>query len=465
VLIRHVDVDGRLADVTLKEGRVLAVTAAGPNPARAADVDGRGGAVLPGLHDHHIHLLAAAAARRSLTVGPPDVQTPGQLAAAIRAADADAPPGEWLRGLGYHESVSGPLGRDDLDRLVPGRPVRIQHRSGAMWMLNSRAIELLHLEAACHRGLERETSGRVTGRIYGMDELLRGRWGGPAPDLAGVGAQLLAFGITGVTDATPTNRAEDVELLAGAVAAGVIPQSLRITGGIDLDPAAAPMLPRGPVKLMVADHELPPLADLADSVALAHGRQRPVAIHCVSRVALVLAVAAWEQAGVMDGDRLEHGAVVAPEQAAWLAGHRVTVVTQSGFVAQRGDQYLAEVDAGDRPHLWPARSLACAGVALAGSSDAPFGDADPWRGMVAAVTRRTAGGRVLGPSECLSPAAALDLYLAPLESPGGQPRRVVPGAEADLVLLDAPLAEVLAEPSAERVVLTVRAGEAVFRRF
>jgi predicted amidohydrolase YtcJ len=291
-----------------------------------------------------------------------------------------------------------------------------------------------------------------------MDEWLRGKWGGPSLDLPGVGTQLLGLGITGVTDATPTNRTEDVELLASSVAAGVIPQRVQVTGGLDLDPDAAPALPRGPVKLMVPDHDLPAINELIASIAIAHRRGRPVAIHGVTRVALVLAVAAWDQAGVLAGDRLEHGAVVPPEQAAWLAKERVTVVTQPGFVAARGDQYLDEVDAEDQPHLWPCRSLAGAGVPLAGSSDAPLGDPDPWAAMAAAMTRRTSSGRVLGPAQRLAGRAALDLYLAPLEWPGGQPRQVAPGVDADLVLLDSPLHDVLEEPSSERVVLTVRAG-------
>ncbi|MBV8162513.1 MAG: amidohydrolase, partial [Acidimicrobiia bacterium] len=49
-------------------------------------------------------------------------------------------------------------------------------------------------------------------------------------------------------------------------------------------------------------------------------------------------------------------------------------------------------------------------------------------------------------------------------SPGGPPRRVEPGARADLVLLDAPLAEALAEPSAERVRLTMGGGDVLYTR-
>ena len=52
----------------------------------------------------------------------------------------------WIRGVGYFESVAGELDRARLDRLAPARPLRIQHRSGALWMLNSAAVDRLGLD-------------------------------------------------------------------------------------------------------------------------------------------------------------------------------------------------------------------------------------------------------------------------------------------------------------------------------
>jgi hypothetical protein len=68
---------------------------------------------------------------------------------------------------------------------------------------------------------------------------------------------------------------------------------------------------------------------------------------------------------------------------------------------------------------------------------------------------------VLGPDEQVSPERALHLLLGDLRDPGGSPRRVAVGAPADLCLLDAPLAAVLADPSADRVATTVIAGRIV----
>ena len=146
-----------------------------------------------------------------------------------------------------------------------------------------------------------------------------------------------------------------------------------------LDGTAAPELERGPVKVIVADHYLPSLDELVDSYASARAGDRCLAVHCVTRTALVLALAAWEVVGTRPGDRIEHGAVIPLELAARIAELELTVVTQPGFVAERGDDYLRDVDPGDRADLWRCATLRAAGIPVGGSTDAPFGHPDPWR--------------------------------------------------------------------------------------
>lgn len=69
---------------------------------------------------------------------------------------------------------------------------------------------------------------------------------------------------------------------------------------------------------------------------------------------------------------------------------------------------------------------------------------------------------LLGADERIAPARALDLFLTPAEDPGGPPRRVAPGAPADLVLLDDSLERVLAEPDRAHVVATVHGGRLTY---
>ena len=144
----------------------------------------------------------------------------------------------------------------------------------------------------------------------------------------------------------------------------------------------------------------------------------------------------------MPGDRLEHASVLPLGLEHRLRELGVAVVTQPNFIAERGDAYAREVDAEDLEALYRCRTLLAAGVAVAGGTDAPFGIADPWRAMRAAVERRSHNGCVLGAAEALTPRAALDLFLSALHTPGAAPRQVRVGAPADLCLLHVPLADV-----------------------
>lgn len=459
LLFRDVEVAGERTDVLVVGRSIAAVGPSLPASATSTVVDGGGGALLPGLHDHHLHLLALAAARASVPVGPPEVRDQRSLAAALGAADRTLPPGAWLRATGYHQSVAGDLDRTDLDRLVARRPVRVQHRSGARWILNSAAIDALRLAELDRTGIERGPDGLPTGRLHRADAWLRDLLPRALPDLAAVGAELAGHGVTGVTDATPYTTLDDLQPLAEAVRSGALPQRVVVTGAPELAGAEAPEgLEWGPVKIVIDDADYPALDALCDQFRTGHRHGRPVAVHCVTRAALVLALAAWDVVGARPGDRVEHGSVIPPDLRPVLRHHGLTVVTQPGFVAERGDQYLAEVDPGDLPHLYPCRSLLDAGIPVAASTDAPYTDPDPWRAIAAASTRTTATGNVLGADEVLEPRAALDLFSGGPHQPGGPPRSVVPGARADLCLLTVPLAPALARPAGTRVMCITNAG-------
>jgi predicted amidohydrolase YtcJ len=470
LLLRDVVVEGRLVDVRVSQGLVAAVDRPlAPEPGDEV-VDGRRGALLPGLHDHHIHLVALAAAEEAPWVGPPVVNDDDAFVAALRHADTALGSGEWLRAIGYHESVTGRLDRWRLDALVEDRPVRVQHRTGSEWVLNSPALAAVGLDGpgdaaedgqgADRRGVERDGAGQATGRLRGLDRWLQDRVPPlPEPDLAAVGRRLSRYGVTGVTDATPSTHPEDMAPVAAAVVGGVLPQRVVVTGGPRLTVVDAPApLVRGPVKIVWADYAPPDHADLVRWIVTAHDAGRSVAVHCVTRPGLGAALAAWDEAGVMPGDRVEHGSVVPPDLRSQVASRGLVVVTQPGFVLERGDRYLAEVHPGDLPHLYPCRSLIEAGIAVGGGTDAPFGHPDPWRAIATAVERRTFEGAPLGVREAISPERALALFLTPPEAPGGLIRRVTVGVPADLCLLDGPLSRVLEDPSSSHVALTIHGG-------
>ncbi|WP_308198258.1 amidohydrolase family protein [Rhodococcus sp. ARC_M6] len=106
------------------------------------------------------------------------------------------------------------------------------------------------------------------------------------------------------------------------------------------------------------------------------------------------------------------------------------MVTQPGFIADRGDDYLEHVDPTDIGGLYRCRTLLSSSVPVAFSSDAPYGPLSPWAVIAAAQERQTPRGVVLGGTEAIGYAQALEAYLSSPGDPGGTPRRVQIGRRA-----------------------------------
>jgi predicted amidohydrolase YtcJ len=422
-----------------------------------------GGALLPGLHDHHLHLHALAARQDSVTCGPPDVETEEQLANALQSR----PGSGWLRGVDYHESVAGLLDRRQLDAIVADRPVRIEHASGKMWFLNSAAVAALELPGhGALEGVECDGDGKPTGRLFRLDDWLRGRLAGQGPpDLTRVSQLLASFGVTGVTDTSPGNDDAAAGVFAAAIANGTLRQRLRMMGSELLTPGRrGDRLEAGEVKILLDEYALPDLDALIERVRRAHAAGRGAAFHCVTRIELVFALRALADAGSDAADRLEHASLTPADALPLIRECGATVVTQPGLIALRGDRYLADVDPSELPDLYRLGSFLRHGVPLGASTDAPYGSADPWLAMRAAVTRRTTSGAVIGGSERLSPEAALAGFLTAAAAPGGRARAIEAGAPADLCLLDRPWRAAREQLDAGIVRMTLVAGEPVFER-
>ncbi|WTW98689.1 amidohydrolase family protein [Streptomycetaceae bacterium NBC_01309] len=482
LILQNVELDGLgPADVAVADGRVSAVSRRPGSgelrpTVRDTVVDARGGALVHGLADHHMHLHALAAAMRSVDCGPPSVRTAGALAAAVAGAPASAD--GWVRGTNYHESVAGDLTHDRLDAMERTQPVRVQHRGGALWVVNSAGLRALGLDPedarAAHYppGVETDpATGLPNGRLWRLDDWLRSRVPGTGlPDLAEVGRRYASFGVTSLVDATPDLSEAATRHIADSVRAGRLPQDVTLLGGPRDSGVWREFTERthyGAFKLLPPDHDPWPYDELVARIRRARGDAEyaySVAVHCVTRESIVLTLAALAEVGPprVGRDRIEHGAVVPPDLMPFLAARRIHVVTQPGFIAERGDAYASDVDPADLPHLYPYASLLRAGVAVAPSSDAPFGDPDPWHIMRAARDRRTPAGRVLGPDERVGTRTAFDGFRSRGSRPSSLPGNPVEvGHRADLCLLHTGLDEALAAPHHSLVRLTLCRGEVV----
>jgi predicted amidohydrolase YtcJ len=455
------------AALAVRGGRVLAVGSLGAVRERAGPaaerIDCRGAAVLPGIVDPHLHLFALAARDAHLDCAAFD--DVGALLAAVAARARALAPGQWVRGDGLDEVRLGRLPTaGELDAAAPHNPVRLRHRSRHASVLSGAALARLGIAAETGLVAEREEAiGRLVGPLP-PDVLARG--------LAAAARALVRFGVTTVADATPRRRAALVPLRE-AIDNGEFPLrvfAMRPPGVRAWRPE--PRLVPGPVKLMVHEEGSglrPTPAVLARRIAAAARAGDAVAVHCVGAATLVAALAGFaalpasRRAGCVH--RLEHVAECPPPLVAAIARLGLTVVTNPAFVRLRGDVYAQETTGAARAWLYRARSLAAAGIPLAAASDAPVVPPDPWVGLAAARSRRTAAGRVLGVAERLAAPAALALFTRGAADALAAPTlgRLVPGAAADVIVVEPdPLRASPEETAQTRVRLTMIGGAVVW---
>ncbi|MFN3819328.1 amidohydrolase family protein [Blastomonas sp.] len=413
--------DGTVADIGIRDGRIAAIAAtlgAGDD-----EIECQRQLLLPGLHDHHIHLLATAARMQSVDLS--GITDADAIAISLREAAAGTGAGTWVRATGYDERAAGLPDRHRIDAWITDRPVRIQDRTGALWLLNSAALARIG-DAPWPDAVETDGDGSPTGRIWRGDDWLRERIGSQPPSLAPLSRQLLRWGVTAVTDAGARNGPDEAALLSAAIGDGHLLQRLTMMGREDLPGGDGYRM--GPVKLLFDERDLPDLATIAARIEAARALRRNVAAHCVTSAELLSFLAALDMAGgSQPGDRIEHGSVIPHCLLKDIARSGLTVVANPGFIARRGDRYLAEVDPLDLPDLQRLASLQAAGIPVMAGSDAPYGPTNPWVAIRAAIDRRTPAGQVLGLREGIDLAAALRLFYPP--------DGIAKGAVADCLLM------------------------------
>ena len=188
----------RAEGIAIRDGRVLLVGSARDvlrfAGERSRVVHVRGRTALPGFIETHNHPLGFGARRRGrVDVSTPPNETIADIVEHIAARAADVPPGEWIRGERYDDTLLRDMRhptRWDLDRVSPEHPVYLTHVSGHLGVANSVALRIA--------GITRATPDPVGGTIF------RDQSGEPTGVLAEPAAQGL------VTRHLPAMTVEDV---------------------------------------------------------------------------------------------------------------------------------------------------------------------------------------------------------------------------------------------------------------
>jgi predicted amidohydrolase YtcJ len=212
-----------VAALAVREGRIVAVgpdasvsPLAGPTT-RVIELRGR--TVTPGFQDAHIHPVHGGLARLRCELH----ETRGRAAyLAVIAEYARTHPDEtWIRGGGWYmdDFPGGTPRREDLDAIVPDRPVFLTNRDGHGAWANSRALEIGAVTAAtadpADGRIERDPDGAPTGTLHeGAMDLVEQHLPDDTPaDLEAAlrlgQAYLHSLGITAWQDAIVTPEVEE----------------------------------------------------------------------------------------------------------------------------------------------------------------------------------------------------------------------------------------------------------------
>lgn len=451
--------------VAVADGAILAVGS--PESCRAALpaehelIEARSAALLPGFIDPHVHVLAAAAAERSVDCSPRSVESVADILDAIRNAARELPEGKWVRAVGYEETMlrerRHPT-RRELDRAGLDHPVRLVHRTGHGEVLNSLALALVGIdeqtpEAASAVFGRSLADGRLDGLLLGMTDAIeaamtRTTAAEVAGDVRAWAAARAAEGVTTMVDAGARNTVDTWSTFERLVTDEVLPQDIVLMEPVDApgtlpDGALDGRLCRGESKLMLAALEgddgsgFDPEAIAARiEGALSIGRR--VAVHAPTSLAVRATLEAFERADAPPGQRLEHAPLLDARLLQAVARAGAFVVAQPGLLGEVPARYQALIPPAEQANLQPWRVALDLGVALAFSSDAPVSRAGTLAAAGAASVDRP---RELAPEQAITPLEALHAWTAGAAKAAGLADRgqLAPGLRADLVLVDGPI--------------------------
>ena len=491
-------------------------------------VDLNGRFVMPGFNDAHMHLTDAGFKR--LTVDLTGAKSIQEFRERIRKRVEAAEPGEWIVGSGWDETLwqgkQLPT-RWDVDEVTTDHPVFLERIDGHVAVANTLALKTARVTLATKdpeggeigRDISGQPNGilRETARALVSDIIPQ-----PTPDkrrqaIEAALQDIARSGITSVQDYSDHQNAngnlQDFRIFEQLEKEGKL--TVRISEWLAFDlsveelkqrrtshPAGDLMLHTGMLKAYMdgslGSHTaalLQPYADdpknsgipryeqakLNEMAAerLAAGFQ--LGFHAIGDKAVEMALDAFEAAGeaarnkavkASDGTenyrlRIEHAQVTNPQQVARFRELNVIASMQPSHLLT--DMRWAQTRLGPMraAHSYAWAEFLNHGVVLAFGTDYPVEPVAPFRGLYAAVTRKSEDGKKeYYPAQKLTIEQALAAYTAGsayAEFAEKDKGKLAPGMLADFVVLDRDLTAISPEKIlGTQVLQTVVGGKTIY---
>ncbi|HTW32657.1 MAG TPA: amidohydrolase [Candidatus Sulfotelmatobacter sp.] len=485
-------------------------------------IDLGGHFVLPGFNDAHLHL--ADAGQQKLELNLEGVKSLDEMRARLAKKVEESKAGDWIVGGGWDETlwpVKSLPSRWDLDEVSGDHPVLLDRVDGHLAVANTRALQLASVTLASRdpQGghIDRNENGEPTGLLRDTAALaVRNVIPKPSHDKLKQGievalADLAAHGITSAQDYSP--EWENFQIYEELEKEGKL--TARISEWLPFDdsldelaqkrdshPRSDLMLHTGMLKGFM-DGSLgghtaalsEPYADEPQNSGLpryeadklnAMTTERVLAgfqvgFHAIGDKGVQMALDAFalaEKAAKTAGTkapnggtdfrlRIEHSQTVTPAQVVQYKNLKVIASMQPSHVLN--DMRWTEQRLGPKraayAHIWA--SFLNKGVPLAFGTDYPVEPVTPFRGLYAAVTRKSEDGKQeFFPAQRITMDQAISAYTAGsafAEFEEKEKGKLIPGMLADFTVLDRDVTAVSAEKIlGTKVLRTVVGGKTVY---
>jgi len=496
--------------------------------AATAVVDLKGHFLMPGFNDAHMHLTNAGFKR--LTVDLTGTRSLEEFRERIRKRVETAEPTEWITGSGWDETlwpVKEIPSRWDIDEVTLDHPVYMERIDGHVAAANTVALKLSRVTVASKDPEGGEIGRDSTGQPNGIlretaKEMVKSVIPAPTPAKRrqAIEAALLDIarsGVTSVQDNSDSENGEaywdDFRIFEQLEHEGKL--TVRISEWIpfaapletlkqrrDAHPQADSMLHTGMLKAYLdgslGSHTaalLLPYSDDASNSGLPRSDQATlnqmtqdrlaagfqIGFHAIGDKAVQMGLDAFAEAEkaartkgakAHDGTenyrlRIEHAQVTNPAQVARFRELKVIASMQPSHLLTDMHWAPARLGPARAAHSYAWAEFLNHGVTLAFGTDYPVEPVAPFRGLYAAVTRKSEDGKLeYFPEQRLTIDQAIAAYTtgsAYAEFTEKDKGILAPGKLADFVVLDRDLTAIPAEQIlGTRVLRTVVGGKTVY---
>ncbi len=491
-------------------------------------VDLKGHFLMPGFNDAHMHLTNAGFKR--LTVDLTGARSLEEFRERIRKRVETAEPTEWITGSGWDETlwpVKEIPSRWDIDEVTLDHPVYMERIDGHVAAANTLALKLSRVTLASKDPEGGEIGRDSTGQPNGIlretaKEMVKSVIPAPTPAKRrqAIEAALLDIarsGVTSVQDNSDSENGEayweDFRIFEQLEQEGKL--TVRISEWIpfaapletlkqrrDAHPQGDSMLHTGMLKAYLdgslGSHTaalLLPYSDDASNSGLPRSDQATlnqmtqdrlaagfqIGFHAIGDKAVQMGLEAFAEAEkaartkgtkAYDGTenyrlRIEHAQVTNPAQVARFRELKVIASMQPSHLLTDMHWAPARLGPARAAHSYAWAEFLNHGVTLAFGTDSPVEPVAPFRGLYAAVTRKSEDGKLeYFPEQRLTIDQAIAAYTtgsAYAEFTEKDKGILAPGKLADFVVLDRDLTAIPAEQIlGTRVLRTVVGGKTVY---